>query len=224
MKTYKEIAQNVFEKRDEYLKKKQERNRIIKKCAFSISAFVLLIAVVFWQKNFKNEIPVFVSSAVKIDSYNSAIDLISSAVNSAEYNGIYQPLTSENSGDEVSKITYKLVESFEGDIDTSYIAPKNGEIGFSQPLRQAIEAHKNEDVLYRIYVDLFKNEQQLTHEEMREEMQRLIDNGYVVVEEKYFDGKDYHYSFSLHITNEKIETLSVNENYGMFLFFYDERK
>jgi len=27
MKTYKEIAQDVFEKRDEYLKKKQERNR-----------------------------------------------------------------------------------------------------------------------------------------------------------------------------------------------------
>ena len=220
MKTYKEIAENVFEKRENYYEKKKARNKMIKRSAVAFSALLILFGAAFWQENIKNEVFIPRSSAGNNEVYNGVI--ISEDEESEMHNGVNIPFA-PNSFEEVSKITYKLVESYDGDIETSYVTPKNGEIGFSEPLRQAIEIHKNEAVLYRIYIDLFRNNEQLSHEEMREEMKRLTDMGYTVVEEKYFDGKNYHYSFSLHITNEEIKTLSVSESYGMFLFFYDER-
>ena len=224
MKTYKEISENVLAKRDEYFEKRKARNKIIRRSAVVFSALLLLVGAVFWQKNFSREIGV-ANSFASLDSetHNDEIIPENSGQNDETHNDVNIPFSSDNSGEEVSKITYKLVESFEGNADTSYATPKNGEIGFSEPLRQAIEHHKDEDVLYRIYIDLFKNEEPLSHEEMRSEMNRLISGGYTVVEDKYFDGENYHYYFSLHITNEGLENLTVSDEYGMFLFFFDER-
>ena len=66
------------------------------------------------------------------------------------------------------------VESYPMDVDSCYTVPKNGEVGYSIPLREAMEEY-GDNARYRVVVDRFQNEQPMdaVGDEVEAEMDRL---------------------------------------------------
>ena len=95
---------------------------------------------------------------------------------------------------------------------------------FSVPLREAINEY-GDSVLYRVVVDVFSDEDQLSPDsnKVQSECERLSNIGYTVAYETYFDGASYHYYFTLHATYDELTNFNVNDNYGYFMFLYNER-
>lgn len=109
-------------------------------------------------------------------------------------------------------------------LSASYETPENSKFYFSIPLREAMNEYKN-SVMYRVVVDVFNNKEQLASDssQVQDECERLSNMGYVVAYETVFDGKFYHYYFTLHATYDELIDFIANENYGYFMFLYDER-
>ena len=119
-----------------------------------------------------------------------------------------------------------MISSFNvnGTPSASYAAPENGRFCFSIPLHEAMNEYKD-SAMYRVVVDLFNNKEHLSSDssQVQEECNRLSNIGYVVAYETFFDGEFNHYYFTLHATYDELIDFIVNENYGYFMFLYDER-
>lgn len=105
-----------------------------------------------------------------------------------------------------------------------YKAPENGEVGWSIPLRGAVEEY-GDGANYRVFVDLFKDGQPVPQDsdEAEAERERLASLGYTVATEtvRETDGAEFTY-FTLHVFKEKLEALDPGD-YGYMLFLYNER-
>ena len=119
-----------------------------------------------------------------------------------------------------------IISSFDvnGMPSVSYASPENGEFNFSIPLRDAMNEY-GDSVLYRVVIDVFNDKDQLSSDssQVQDECERFSNNGYIVAYETFFDGESYHYYFTLHATYEELISFNAIENYGYFMFLYDER-
>ena len=143
--------------------------------------------------------------------------------------GVDQPVSGASSSAPDS-VKYKQMISSYGDmgsVDACYAAPKNGEVCCSIPLRNAMDALKQygDDVLYRVYVDLFEGEQPLEWSDV------LIDKfssefgaqgPIVAIETVLQDGEAQRTAFTLHATYDQLQSLRAPEGYGLMLLLYDE--
>ena len=143
--------------------------------------------------------------------------------------GVDQPVSGASSSAPDS-VKYKQMISSYGDmgsVDACYAAPKNGEVCCSIPLRNAMDALKQygDDILYRVYVDLFEDEQPLEWSDV------LIDKfssefgaqgPIVAIETVLQDGEAQRTAFTLHATYDQLQSLRAPEGYGLMLFLYDE--
>ena len=118
----------------------------------------------------------------------------------------------------------ELISGYGGGESACYAAPKNGQVGFSMPLRGAMEEY-GADRCYRVYVDVFQNGEQQPQDGawVQGERERLFGLGYIVAYETYFDGEQNHYAFTLHATYDQLVNFPALADYGYFLFLYDER-
>lgn len=126
-------------------------------------------------------------------------------------------------GSKLDNVT-PMIESYKTDADACYVAPKNGEVNRSLPLRSAMEEY-GESVRYRVVVDLFRDEQPLAADsaEAERERERLAALGYTVAYEQVFDhGQPEAAYFTLHATRDELNALPAGA-YGYMLFLYGER-
>lgn len=130
------------------------------------------------------------------------------------------------SGNSVNSVDNDLpiVSSFDVDVFLpSYPTPKNGELRFTMPLGEAMEAY-GEDALYHVYLQVFDDGELLPadSEQVKEETERLSSNGYKVVYETYSDETSEQHGIAIYARLNEIKEFDINENYGYFMFLNDE--
>ena len=119
-----------------------------------------------------------------------------------------------------------LVSGYPDAPDGCYVTPKNGDVGYSEPLRAAMKEYGDEAV-YRVWVDLFADEVQLDSDDP--EVAELLvafgrEHNITTAIETYTDanGADHVYP-TLHATYEQLQNFAADEAHGWMLFLYDER-
>lgn len=118
-----------------------------------------------------------------------------------------------------------MISSYKTDGEACYVAPKNGEVNLSVPLREAMDEY-GDGARYRVVVDLFRDEQPLPAEgfEAHDEIDRLAALGYSSGLESYYDhGVLENAYFTLHATRGQLKSFAASGEYGYMLFLYAER-
>lgn len=130
----------------------------------------------------------------------------------------------DNESFEPSNMTTMISSYGDTGSAVSYKSPDNGSCLYSIPLRGAMEEY-GDTVLYRVVVDVFSDNQMIdaNSEAAKYEMERLVELGYTVAFEKYYDGTMNHHYFTLHATQEQLAGFDINNEYGYMLWLYDER-
>lgn len=241
MKNCDEMVNSLLERRDTYVAEQKRKRTMIIRTATSMCCVCLVVLLGFgiWQGGmFNTTPPITAEDSINIgekdyiepnelntdtdaqlsnnndDSSSNSSDTANAGI--AYYGNDYGP-------DETAKT---MISSFDvnGTTSTSYATPENGKFSFSIPLREAMNEY-GDSVLYRVVVDVFNNEEQLSADssQVQDECERLSNIGYVVAYETVFDGEAYHYYFTLHATYDELIEFIANENYGYFMFLYDER-
>lgn len=111
------------------------------------------------------------------------------------------------------------------DSEACYVPPENGTSNFSMPLREALEQN-GDGVLYRVKVDLFRDEQPIAPDsaEAEEELGRIAQLGYTVAVETLYPGDEQQEPIrynTLHATREQLQRIAVDSQYGYMVFLYD---
>lgn len=120
----------------------------------------------------------------------------------------------------------ELVSAYPDAPEGCYVSPKNGEVGYSEPLRAAMKEYGDEAV-YRIFVDLFADEKQLALDDLEEAAALLRDvaggQDITTAIEVYTDadGKEHVYP-TMHATYEQLQNFEADDAHGWMLFLYDE--
>lgn len=247
MKTYEEMAKSVIERRDSYNKKRKKRIRT----AASVSAACCICLSVLagaavqkyglpWQRaELTAEDSTVIGEKDTVDDAGKGSGANDSAVT------VPQDGTKDGKADESSNVAgsagadvshkpnnyvpdgseRKMISSYgSGTVSGSYAAPANGKFGFSVPLSEAL-AEYGDSVMYRVVIDVFENREQLAPDSgsVKAEQERLSEKGYTVAVENYYDGSRNHCYFTLHAEYDELENFAASEDYGYFIFLYDER-
>ena len=119
-----------------------------------------------------------------------------------------------------------LVSGYPDAPDGCYVAPKNGDVGYSEPLRAAMKEYGDEAV-YRVWVDLFADEKQLAAEdpEVAALLQEVAGGQDITTAiETYTDAEGMEHIYpTMHATYEQLQNFAADEAHGWMLFLYDER-
>lgn len=246
MKNCDEMVNSLLERRDRYAAEQNRKRAVITRTVTSMCCVCLVALLSFgmWQSGTREKTPPITSEdSINIgkkdyidhnelntdtDAQSSEMGNADSSSDSSTTANIYIPFTSDfgryNYIPNGSEKT--MISSFDvnGVSSASYKAPENGEFSFSIPLRDAMNEY-GDSVLYRVSIDVFSDKEQLSPDssQVQEERERLSNNGYIVAYETFFNGETYRYYFTLHATYEELISFNANENYGYFMFLYDER-
>lgn len=119
-----------------------------------------------------------------------------------------------------------LVSGYPDAPDGCYVTPKNGDVGYSEPLRAAMKEYGDEAV-YRVWVDIFKDEVQLDPDDP--EVAELLvafgrEHNITTAIETYTDADGIEHVYpTMHATYEQLQNFAADEAHGWMLFLYDER-
>jgi len=241
MKNSDEMVSSLLERRDRYVTEQKRKRTMITRTATTMCCLCLaaLLGFGMWQEGmFGTTPPETLNDSISIgekdcinpDELNANAEAQTSK-NDVDLSNDSSAAVNDNVGNHPNnyspngreKIT---ISSFDlnGTPSASYATPENNKFYFSIPLREAMNEY-TDSVLYRVVVDVFSNKEQLSSDssQVKDESERLSNIGYVVANETFFDGKSYHYYFTLHATYDELTEFITNENYGYFLFLYNER-
>ncbi len=231
MKTYNEMAQSVFERRDVYEKEQQIKRKKRAKLTVSLAcvALVAVVGVGIWQ-NYNTPVPEqelkdAIVPGIK-DWYGPGEEepTLNSGNSVGKENDFYKPTGQDNDAlnptdEEPQRV---LVESFsyEGEDGSStaysYKAPEPGEYFFSYLLNMALEKY-SETGIYRVRVDVFDSEGKITDEkEIEAVAEKLYGLGYTSAVEK--TGR--YATLTLHATESQLKNFKADDEYGYFFFLY----
>ncbi|MBP3937949.1 MAG: hypothetical protein IK955_00945 [Clostridia bacterium] len=246
MKTYDEMAENVFRRRDEYLlKKKETRKKTVKLSVFfACMALVLFAGLGVWQSEvFDNkplnntEIsgqPTDKSQAKEEQTLADSVivgekDWYGPVEDTPYINGHNIPLDEEGWNGNGERL--KLIESFECDVSSAiacYALPRNGDCFFSIPLNAAFEAYGETDeelgmkLVYRVVVRVFEDGKMITGKEnLLKIAEKLGEMGYYAPVE-IPNNRDDLAVLSLHVTEDELKNFPGDEERGYFFFLYAE--
>ncbi len=246
MKNCDEMVNSLLERRARYVAGQKRKRKVITRTVTSMCCVCLVVLLSFgvWESGmFDTTPPVTLDGSINIgekdyispdelndntkeNTNNQSSETVNnnlsndSSVNQNVDDGNY-PFNYSSNGDEKTIISsFDIAET----ISASYETPENGKFYFSIPLRNAMDEY-SDSVLYRVVVDVFSDKEQLSSDsiQVKDECERLSNNGYVVAYETVFDGESYHYYFTLHATYNELTEFIANESYGYFMFLYDER-
>ena len=245
MKTYDEMAENVFRRRDEYLlKKKETRKKTVKlSVSFACMALVLFAGLGLWQKGrFENkplnntEINEQLTDNAQGKEEQTIADSV--AVGDRDYygpftdtpyiNGLCIPLDGEwNCNGE----KLKMIESYEGSVSSAlacYALPKNGDQFFSIPLHAAFDAYGETDedtgkkIVYRVIVRVFEDGKMIMGKEnLLKIAEKFGEMGYISAIEIPNDQDDLAV-LTLHVTEEDLKNFPEDKENGYFFFLFKE--
>ncbi len=246
MKSYDEMAENVFRRRDEYLlKKKEARKKTVKlSVSFACMALVLFAGLGLWQKGrFENkplnntEVNGQRADNTKGKEEQTLADSVivgekdwyGPAEDTPYINGSCIPLDGEDWNNSGQRL--KMIESFECDVSSAtacYALPRNGDCFFSIPLNAAFEAYGETDedlgekLVYRVVVRVFEDGKMITGKEnLLKIAEKLGKMGYYAPVE-IPNNRDDLAVLSLHITEDELKNFPGDEERGYFFFLYAE--
>jgi len=220
MKTYEEIATELFDRRDAYYARRARQRKMALAAASALCCVALAVLLGFGLRQNTETIPAAGESTgdVSVPDTSPAVSDSQGASDSVG-NGIMQRPDDDN-----STVSYTpMISAYEG-TSASYATPENGQVHRSIPLNGAIKAY-GDSARYNVRIDIFRDQQLLAPDsaEVCSEIERLAALGYTTVFETYDDGANKHYTFSCHATQEQLLGFPVNTEYGYFLFLYEER-
>ena len=241
MKNCEEMVHSLLTRREQYAAAQKRKKAALIRAAIPVGCVCLaaLVGVGLWKGGVLNTAPPEIAGdSVNIgekdysgpDESRIDPDGQSSADSDTLHGGMdrFHSAGDPNTGNP-NEGQKTMISSFDGNDgngtpSASYVTPENGKQGFSTPLQKAMDAY-GDRVLYRVVVDVFRDREPLSADSkpVQQERARLADNGYTVAYETVFDGESYHHYFTLHASYEELTGFAANENYGYFLFLYDER-
>ena len=121
----------------------------------------------------------------------------------------------------------ELISGYGDAPEGCYVSPKNGEANYSEPLRAAMKEYGDE-VVYRIFADLFADEKQLALDDPEEAaalLQELAGAQNITTAIEVYtdaDGTEHVYP-TMHATYEQLQNFAADDAHGWMLFLYDER-
>ena len=246
MKNYKDIANDIFERREQYTAEQKRKRKALTRIITSMCCMCLVALLSFgiWQSGmFDTTPPVTLDDSINIgekdylnpdelnDNTQKNTNNQSSETGNNDSTNDHSASANIDIGNDPNNYSPNgsektVISSFDvnGIPSASYETPKNGKFSFSIPLQDAINEY-GDRVLYRVVIDVFSDKEQLSSDssQVQDECERLSNIGYVVVYETAFDGESYHYYFTLHATYDELTEFIANESYGYFIFLYDER-
>ncbi len=222
MKTYDEMAESVFERRDEYEKKQKIKRKKLAAVtvSFACVAVALAVGAGVWQGYKKPETVQQAEDAVEPgikDWYGPGEEPPESDDNnSAEQNDFYLPVGEEPTSKRTDLI---LVSSFENAGFYSYATPEAGKHFFSVPLKNALEEY-GDTAIYQVKVNVFSDNDHIQNaEELVKIAEMLYDLGYTSAIETDTDN----YSIlTLHATESQLKNFKADDEHGYFFFLYNE--
>lgn len=217
MKTYEEIAAELFDRRDAYYARRARQRKMALAAASGLCCMTLAVMLGFGLRHNMETIP-----AAGESSGTAAAPAVSDSQGAADSveNGFIMQRPDDNN----STVSYTpMISAYEGAGASCYMTPENGQVRRSIPLNGAIKAYGG-SARYNVRIDVFRDQQLLAPDsaEVRSEIERLAALGYTTVFETYDDGANKHYTFSCHATQEQLLGFPVNTEYGYFLFLYEE--
>lgn len=243
MKSYDEIANGLFERRDEYLKEQKVKKSRIKKAVIGTAA-VLAIAVIgagVWKsgmfgrkvqidsaqievKERKTDILTESGTSVQNEKTenNSVTKTEKESVSKKYFNNNYADSASTGGDSSEGVITKSESDSTYG--MPCYVMPENGAYSLSYPVQWSVNKYGSEKK-YQLSVTIVKNGDGVGDAEKSKELKRLKDAGCDV--KKYtlwtYAGEDAHKEYYTQIggvfTKEQLETLFTGRKYGYFFDF-----
>lgn len=229
MKDYKEVAKSVFQRSEEIALENRKKKKAMLKAGSAAGCFCLAAVLGFgsWRGGEVRKTPA-ISAGQSADNKNSSTalgglsqypeDSGESVLGHAPFIGY----PDDRSSFDPSRIG-TMISSYPGGEASSYAAPGNGTVSCSTPLSGAMKEY-GESVLYRVAVELFHDKERLDSNgaEVKSEIERLKNLGYLVAFETYNDGVDNHCYFTLHVKYGQLKNFAANNNYGYMLFLYGE--
>lgn len=199
MKDYNEIASELFERRDEYVKeRKRKTKRAVTAGVSALCAAAVVIGVGVWKTAGKSKPQI--------------VDAVYSEITAPEADG--------------KKI--RVITSYPYDGEPCYATPENGTFFCSMEVDGALKNLKEsgEDTALLVHLEVFRNrESAVDGDELMNEYKRLSELGYkfytVTVYE--YEGEEqkqvYRDVTALLITPQQIEDFTADTEYGYFFDF-----
>lgn len=213
MKSSREVTEAVLRRRDRYETHKAEQTKKYKKIAGGVLS-VFLIAVlgagVFNMKN-NPEPPVHGSGGGEA---------------SEVANGAKEPTEKKHDfayfldGTRPDSSTVKVISGFDTPEEGSYAVPKNGDIGKTIAVMEALDHYAKEDVAFLFAIDLFRDENEITGAEKAKESERLSKLGYQMTLSTFTNEEGEEFSETvIMLTAKELKEFKNSENYGYFFSF-----
>ena len=238
MKSYDEMAENVFRRRDEYVVKKRElRKKTVKlSVSFACMALVLFAGLGLWQNGESEAKPLNNTENTQGKEEQTIAD--SAVVGERDYygpvtdtpyiNGLCIPLDGDwNCNGE----KLKMIESYESGGSSAlacYASPKNGDKFFSIPLHAAFDAFGETDeetgkkIVYRVVVRVFEDGKMIMGKEnLLKIAEKLSEMGYYAPVEIPNNDDDLAV-LTLHASEEDLKNFPEDEENGYFFFLFKE--
>lgn len=211
MRTYEELAERVLVRRNEYFKKQKETRRI----AGTAVVGCLVLAVVVWagaRPPQAMEVPRNPEVYPSVEPVEPSLPATDGASTQPT-----EPVT--QTGPAVSLPSTVVTGYGPGGGVACYAAPKNGDVNFSIPLRDALNAYDDE-AQYVILPDFFRDSElkPASDPEVLELVEQLCAEGY-----------SCEYSaaapavVTLTLTGPEIREFTAPDGWGLMLFLRDER-
>ncbi len=235
MKTYNEMAESVFERKEEYEKNQKIKRKKLAKLTASFACVALAVAIGagMWQVYNSPKL----EQAEDEPTVNSAEDNITypteqSTEQSTEYTESSIANIADNIANDVFNATESqpkkvLVESFDGEENNSaaysYKAPDPGEWFFSYGLNEALKKY-GDTAIYRVRVDVFSDEGKITDRAEIEKVAEILIEKDCTVALEYTDGDCCLTDLTLHATESQLENFEADDEYGYFFFLYNDMR
>lgn len=226
MKNCDEMVNSLLKRREQYNAEKKRRRTMLTRTVTSMCSVCLVALLGFdmWHGGIFRTTPM--DQTIDDALYPGVKDTFDESKSESSLNSEISQNTGNHPSNYIPKGNeWTIISSFDGDnMSASYVTPENGKFCFSTPLQMAMDEY-GDDVLYRVFIDVFSNNELLAPDskQVKEEVERLSNNGYIVAYETYFDGTSYHYYFTLQAKLKELTEFNAKENYGYFMFLYDER-
>lgn len=237
MKTYNEMAESVFRRRDEYARKKREARKKTVKLSVSFACVTLVLFAGFGlhqKEQISSPLSPEPSKTGEQTLADSAVtgekDYYEPVKDTPFNNGPCVPSDDEENNSETI-IRTDIIDSYEG-VGSSgsacYAVPKNGTSFFSIPLNAAFEAYGDTcdetggRIVYRVAVRVFKDTKMITgKDELIKISEKLHRMGYIPSVE-VANGDDSTAVLSLLVTEEALRNFKADKETAYFFFLYNE--
>lgn len=219
MKSYNEMANIVLRRIGEYEEKQKQKRKMIMRTGTIAACFcvAVIVGITAWGGNLlPTSPPQTTENTGNTDSVNNHTD---NSNNVDKTNIGNWPIDYVPDGSEVQFIASYNDGINENDFfDT---IPKDGEIVFSQRLKNAVKEYGN-SVQYLVNVEVFSNGQliETNTQQVKAVREKLAKSGYTVVYSTASDGTSDHYSFFLQATMSDLTEFEAYNNYGYRLTLY----